>query len=133
MLQRRVLLADDEPQVRSLIKAFLAAARFDVIEAGDGVEAMEAIDGAGGSFDLLITDIQMPRMSGIVLARSLASAFPAIPVLLISGYSPEPDYAGIAGAPRRAFLGKPFSPQALLQKVAFLLPAEPEVSCAAGS
>jgi CheY-like chemotaxis protein len=132
MTRKRVLLADDEPQVRLLIKAFLAG-HFDVIEAADGVEAMETIDGEAGSFDLLITDIQMPRMSGIALARSLASAFPSMPVLLISGYSSDPDYIGIADTPRRAFLGKPFSPDALLRKIALLLPAEPEISRAAGS
>lgn len=62
MPNARVLLVDDEPQVRSFIRAFLLAARFDVIEAGDGVEALDMLVSGCGGVDLLITDINMPRM-----------------------------------------------------------------------
>ena len=124
--RRRVLLVDDEAQVRSFVKAFLLAANFDVTEANDGIEALAIIHEAASSFDLLITDIKMPRMDGITLARSLAGSFPALPVLFISGYVSEPDHPHEPGGPKWEFLQKPFLPKTLIQKITSLLGDDPK-------
>jgi CheY-like chemotaxis protein len=133
MSQKRVLLADDEPQVRTLVRAFLASAHFDVVEAGDGAEALSAIERAAGLYDLLITDIKMPVMDGFALAHSVAKDFPHIPVLFISGFMPDPVFPEGAGEQRWAFLGKPFQPKALFEKVTLLLAGGSKLSRAAGS
>jgi two-component system cell cycle sensor histidine kinase/response regulator CckA len=114
-----------------LLKALLAASQFDLVEAGDGIEAMDAIERAAGSFDLLITDINMPRMDGVSLARSVSRAFPSIPVLFISAYSPVSESPSRAFGQRWDYLAKPFAPKMLLEKIALLL--EPEASSAAGA
>jgi CheY-like chemotaxis protein len=67
----RILLVDDEPQVRSFVKAFLQSARFEVVEANDGVEAVEIVESGGEPFDILVTDVKMPRMDGTTLAGVL--------------------------------------------------------------
>lgn len=119
----RILLVDDEPQVRSFVKAFLVASRFDVVEANDGIEALEMIKSAKG-LDLLITDVKMPRMDGLALARSVGQTNSRLPVLFISGYSSGPDPIECADVPRWDFLAKPFLPKALLRKISELLGAE---------
>ncbi len=124
----RILLVDDEPQVRSFVKAFLVASRFDVVEANDGVEALEMIKDANGSLDLLITDIKMPRMDGVALARCVGQTYSRLPVLFISGYSSAPDPIECAEVPRWDFLAKPFLPKALLRKVSELLGPEAKFS-----
>ncbi len=124
----RILLVDDEPQVRSFVKAFLVASRFEVVEANDGIEALEVIKAANGMLDLLIADIKMPRMDGISLARCVGRTYSHLPVLFISGYSSGPDPIECAEVPRWDFLAKPFLPKALLQKVSELLGADAKSS-----
>jgi DNA-binding NtrC family response regulator len=121
--RKRVLLADDEAPLRLLIKAFLAAAQIDVIEANDGVEALEIIRTGVGAFDLLITDIRMPRMDGVELARTVSAAVPQMPVLFISGFAPAPLYPVQGGAAAWDFLAKPFTREVLVERVSRLLEA----------
>ena len=87
MAQRRIVLADDDRQIRSVVKAILKAHGFDVHEAGDGQEAAEVLEKLGGVVDLLITDIKMPRMDGVALAKAVAEIYPTLPVLCISGWT----------------------------------------------
>ncbi len=104
-----------------LIKAFLTAAQFEVVEANDGVEALEALRRASGVFDLLITDNKMPRMDGVELARRVSAAAPQIPVLFISGYAPAPEYPLQGSAVNWDFLAKPFTGNVLIERVSGLL------------
>jgi two-component system cell cycle sensor histidine kinase/response regulator CckA len=87
MAQRRIVLADDDQQIRSFVKAILKAKGLDVHEAGDGQEAAEVLEKLGGLVDLLITDIKMPRMDGVTLATAVAEIYPTLPVLFISGWT----------------------------------------------
>lgn len=116
-----VLVVDDEQHVRSFLAAILKAQYVRVHEAGDGDEALDALKAIGGAVDLLITDIKMPRMGGIALARAVAELFPSIPVLFISGWASDPLESPEWKKPGYAFLQKPFLPRALISSVELLL------------
>lgn len=121
MAQHRILLADDDPQIRSFLAATLRARNYLVDLANDGVEALEFLQTHGSTVDLLITDIKMPRMDGVTLARAVAQMSPLMPVLFISGWAApleEPEWQ----KPEYAFLRKPFLPQALMNSIEELLP-----------
>jgi DNA-binding response OmpR family regulator len=122
MADRRVhvLLVDDEPLIRDYLKAYLSAANYDVTVACDGMEAVEALKASETPFDLVITDIKMPRMDGLTLARTIGAERPDLPVLFMSGYASSLDsFDSPVG--RWAFLAKPFEPKALLQRISDLL------------
>lgn len=78
----RILIVDDEPAMRQLVKSSLVA--YEISEAGDGEEALIAI--RADKPDLVIADIQMPRMDGFALAERLKGEFPDLPVIALSGY-----------------------------------------------
>ncbi|MBL0277187.1 MAG: response regulator [Anaeromyxobacter sp.] len=113
----RVLLVEDEPQVRALAARALAERGYQVLTAGDGEEALRVLEAAGGAVDLLLTDVIMPRMGGVELAARLADRTPGQAILFMSGYV---DRAALAqgdlpeGAP---ILLKPFTPAALAGRV----------------
>jgi CheY-like chemotaxis protein len=109
-----ILLVEDEPAVRELGALLLRELGYDVIEAGDGVEALAQFYVPQSPVpSLVISDLVMPTMGGFELARKVAEQHPALPFLFTSGYSGE--QAGIdEGAPnQRAFLQKPYSPHEL--------------------
>jgi two-component system cell cycle sensor histidine kinase/response regulator CckA len=119
MTQCRILLADDDPQVRLYLQAILKA-NYIVDQATDGIEALDAVKALGSRVDLLITDIKMPRMDGVELARAVAQLFPMMPVLFISGWADafeEPEWQ----QPKYSFLRKPFLPKVLVNSVEELL------------
>ena len=121
MAPRTILLVDDEAAVRSFVGAILRRENFHVLEAGDGIEALELAQRAG-PIDLLVTDVRMPRMDGIALSRAFYDVHPDTPVLFISGYPLDLDTV-----PRPAgtccYLPKPFTRQALMDAVIQCLPA----------
>jgi signal transduction histidine kinase/CheY-like chemotaxis protein len=110
-----VLIVEDEPGVRDLAHQFLKNAGYKVLEARDGTDALEISGRFDGTIDLLLTDMVMPRMSGLEVARTLRATRPAMKVVIMSGYS---DFDVDAGAAERfASMGKPFSMKSLLQKL----------------
>ncbi|HEY1423436.1 MAG TPA: ATP-binding protein [Candidatus Acidoferrum sp.] len=114
-----VLIVEDEPGVRDLAHQFLKNAGYKVLEARDGAEALEISGRFAGAIDLLLTDMVMPRMSGLEVATALRAARPAMKILIMSGYS---DFEPAAGtAERFASIAKPFSMSSLLQKVEAVL------------
>jgi DNA-binding NtrC family response regulator len=118
--QYRILLVEDDPLVRSFVEATLKAREYLVDQANDGVDALKILQEPGSAVDLLITDIRMPRMDGVALARTVAKMYPAMPVLFISGWSDpleEPEWQ----KPEYTFLRKPFLPKVLLNSVEELI------------
>ncbi len=115
--QKTVLLAEDEPTVRLMMKRVLERAGFLVMQASNGEEALALARAHGSEIDILVTDVIMPGMGGGELSRVLRRERPGIRVLHVSGYT--------AGALRHhdvlqegaAFLQKPFSPQTFLAKL----------------
>ena len=80
-----ILLVDDEPLIRRLTARALAEADYDVLEAADGDEALEVLR-SGAPVDVVISDVMMPRMSGLELAAHVKSEFPDLRMILVSGY-----------------------------------------------
>jgi signal transduction histidine kinase len=104
-----VLLVEDDEQVRALIRLSLEDMGMRVVCAGDGVAALDAFAARGGAFDLLVTDLVMPRMGGAEMARALRRDNPDLPIIVISGYPPEGEDLDdlLADTGRVAFLHKP--------------------------
>jgi two-component system cell cycle sensor histidine kinase/response regulator CckA len=120
-----ILLADDEETIRSFVRITLSREGFQVIEAFDGVNALEQVAERGAPIDLLVTDIRMPRMDGIALARSVTDAYPQTPVLYISGYPFELRQELRELDRACASLSKPFTRQELLKAVQKCLAPRP--------
>jgi CheY-like chemotaxis protein len=100
----RVLLVEDEPALRNLLATALQREfGCEVVEAHHGAEALKELH-KGDPFDLLITDVRMPYVSGQELARAVCVAVPSLPILSISGYVSGNDMPDAD-----AFLAKPFS------------------------
>jgi two-component system, cell cycle sensor histidine kinase and response regulator CckA len=82
---RSILVVDDEAILRSLVARAFRERGYEVIEAGDGVAALEAIQAAFRPFDLVITDSRMPRLDGPHLVERLREAHPTLPIIHLSG------------------------------------------------
>jgi|SRR5579871_603602 len=113
-----ILLADDEVTVRAYVSNILRRAGFQLIEASDGADALDQVQQKAQPIDLLLTDIRMPRMDGIALARSIIEMYPKVPIIYISGYAFDFEEER-SRSPKRAcaFLSKPFSRKDLLDAV----------------
>ena len=84
-----ILLAEDEPAVRSLTAEYLRELGYRVLEAGDGAAALEQARSFEGPIDLLVTDVVMPKIGGRELAESLISDRPSTTVIFVSGYAQD--------------------------------------------
>jgi hypothetical protein len=116
-----VLLVDDEPGVRDLIRTVLTHAGYRTLVAGGPAEAVELSNTHPEPIALLLTDIILPGMSGRELAQVLGPRRPQMRLLYVSGYMAQRAYFQEAGAGAAAFLAKPFSPAALRSKVCEVL------------
>ena len=103
----RVLMAEDEPLAAEVIQEGLVEAGFEVLAANDGQAALElATNGAG--FDLLLTDLRMPRLDGKGLIARLRAERPDLPVVVMTGYPPADGAASLqAGHGPLRLLTKP--------------------------
>jgi signal transduction histidine kinase/ActR/RegA family two-component response regulator len=112
-----ILLVEDEEGVRELARDILRASGYTVIEARNGPEALLLCEHHRGPIDLLLTDVVMPQMSGRELAERVGPLRPNLSVLYMSGYTDDAVIRhGVLGADT-AFLQKPFTPAALVQRV----------------
>jgi CheY-like chemotaxis protein len=112
-----ILLVEDEDSLRDLARESLQTVGYTVLEARHGGEALVTSEQHAGPIHLLLTDVIMPHMNGRELADRLVSARPEIRVLYMSGYTGEVIRAQDLMQSGRAFLPKPFSPDALVRKV----------------
>jgi PAS domain S-box-containing protein len=116
-----ILLVEDTEMVRSLVTSTLESYGYKVLVAAGGQEALSLAEHAGGSIDLLLTDVVMPGMNGRELADALVAKYPALKVLFTSGYPSDTVVRhGIADA-RAAFIEKPYLPDDLARKLRQLL------------
>jgi signal transduction histidine kinase len=115
-----VLLVDDEDGVRTLITEILRDAGYAVIEASDGVEGLEVLQ-SGTPIDVVISDIGMPRMTGVEMIEHARESQPDLKVLFITGYAQQQVSLGEQLDRNAQVLTKPFVMNALLERVAAIL------------
>jgi CheY-like chemotaxis protein len=119
-----ILFVEDEQSVRGLVREFLGAAGYCVLEASDGLEARKIAAAHPGPIHLLITDVVMPHLSGPELAAKLALERPETKALYISGYTDDTVFRHGVLEGGVSFLQKPFNLKALAEKVREVLNAE---------
>jgi PAS domain S-box-containing protein len=113
-----ILVVEDEPAVRMLTRAVLEPRGYRIVEAANGVEALQVWKAHKGLVQLLLTDIMMPEgMSGLELAARLRECRPELRVIYTSGYSGDVAGGQIQLEEGQNFLQKPYSPQQLLEAV----------------
>lgn len=117
------MLVEDNAGIREMEEEFLAEAGFAVVVASDGREALARFQEAPLAFDLVVTDVLMPHMNGVELARAILAIRPECPIILVSGFTAHNVHLKEFPASTVAFLQKPFHPDALMALVAKLLPA----------
>jgi CheY-like chemotaxis protein len=103
-----ILVVDDSPAIRRIVTRALTDARYTVLEAEDGVLALELLERGDVDIALVLTDIRMPRLDGIELGRRIADRRWRVPVLYMSGSTGDA-VADSAGHPVAPLLRKPFS------------------------
>jgi len=119
----RVLIAEDEDSLRSLVQRALLLDGHDVHVAQDGAEALDILGREQGRFDLLLADIKMPIMDGIALALAAARDFPDLTILLMTGYADQRERAHGLDALVHDVITKPFSLVEIRQAVSGALAA----------
>ena len=122
-----LLIVEDDESVRSLAARALERAGHTVTLAGDGEQGLAAICKAGGRFDLVVSDIRMPAMDGIEMARSAAQRYPQLRILLVTGYADQRERAAELSGTVVGVLQKPFTLGDIRDRVAAAL-AEPALA-----
>ncbi len=111
----RILVAEDDPSVRTFVFKALCLRGHDVTTVDDGVRALEALKKE--AFQLLVTDIVMPGLDGIALALRVGRDYPDLPILLMTGYSAERQRAHNLDRLAIRFILKPFTLQQICDAV----------------
>ena len=117
----QILVVDDEPSIRECLGMLLVAAGYDVAEAENGVSALSQLNTTVP--DLIVTDLNMPQMSGLELISHVRSRYPSISIVAMSG-----DYQGnavLAGVMADRFYPKGQHPHNLLTTIASLIATNP--------
>jgi len=116
----RVLVVDDEEPVRKFVDRVLKDAGYETAMAVDGTDALETALREKEPFDILLTDVMMPQMTGDELARRLRHNDPGLKVLYLTGFSDKLFKEKVTLWEDEAFLDKPCSVKGLLQAVSLL-------------
>ena len=119
-----VLVVDDEDIIRDLARTALENAGFQVLEATDGLEAVEKFTQKQDSVDLVLLDMTMPIMGGAEAFRRIRDLSPGVRVLLTSGYTLKESLESLADLPPDGFLQKPFRVRELVGKVRDILQSQ---------
>ena len=105
----RILVAEDEDEIRCLVARALSLDGHEVVTANDGAAALDLLARATEAFELLLTDIRMPVMDGIALALAASRDHPRLAILLMTGYADQRDRAFGLEALIHDVVAKPFS------------------------
>jgi two-component system, cell cycle sensor histidine kinase and response regulator CckA len=112
-----ILLVEDEEGLRQLNARGLASRGYTVLEAGNGVEAIDVLEKSDGQVDLVVSDVVMPEMDGPTLLRELRTRNPTLKVIFVSGYAEDAFQKHLPADGRFAFLPKPFTLKQLVNAV----------------
>lgn len=103
---KKILIADDDEQFRNAIRTFLGHKQYDCHAVAGADEALKALE--GGSFDLVISDVNMPGMDGVELMKSVKNSMPDLDFIIMTGYASEYSYGDIINAGASDYMNKPF-------------------------
>ncbi|HMK70599.1 MAG TPA: response regulator [Xanthobacteraceae bacterium] len=115
--QGTILLVEDEEGLRALNARGLASRGYTVLEAANGIEAIDLLEKFGGQVDLVVSDVVMPEMDGPTLARELRSRNPDLKIIFVSGYAEDAFQKHLPDHGQFAFLPKPFTLKQLVAAV----------------
>jgi PAS domain S-box-containing protein len=116
-----VLVVEDEPAVRQLVRRCLEAVGLTVLEAENGNQALDVVSMRRERPKLVLTDVIMPGLNGRELCERLSTALPGLPVLFMSGYTGDDVLARSLLPDEAAFIQKPFAPEELVARVRTML------------
>lgn len=119
----RLLIVEDDVSVRSFTARALSAAGHSVETAEDGMDGLQKIENAAGHYDLVLSDIRMPAMDGIEMARAAASTFPGLRLLLMTGFADQRERAVELEGAVKGVVNKPFTLAEIRQRVGEALAA----------
>lgn len=117
----RILLADDDQATRELVKRALETDGHAVELTQDGSEAFDTLTASASAFNVLVSDVHMPGMDGIELARRVSTTQPDLKLLLMSGFAEELERAKALNSPNLAVIMKPFTLEQVRSAVRSLL------------
>lgn len=123
-----ILLVEDEPAVRALVTEILTGCGYRVLVAKNGKEALDLAQENTATIDLILTDVKMPGMDGVRLAKLVSALNPAIKILFMSAYTEETAAIQHELKSGRQFIQKPFIPENLLKKIKESLEAVTQIS-----
>lgn len=116
-VQKTIFLVEDEAGIVDLVRHILETEGFTVITAPDAETALETAKGYSCGFDLLLTDVRLPKMNGVILSQRLSTDFPAMKTLFMSGYTDWASDMKKLLAEKAIFISKPFTIKKLLEAV----------------
>ncbi len=119
----RVLLVEDDDDNRELMAEVLEASGYAVLSAASGQEGLKTL--SEHSIDVVVTDVGMPGMGGLEMAKAAKAIAPTVPVVIVTGWAERDDIARARGREVDAVLIKPVDPDALTSAVADVLRARP--------
>jgi CheY-like chemotaxis protein len=116
-----ILLADDDAAVRDMVRRALTSEGHTVHVTQDGGEALDYLTAHAGTIDLLVTDVDMPQLDGVSLARETLRLKPNIAIVLMSGFTDQLDRATALNAKRLTSISKPFTLEQIKHMVRSIL------------
>jgi len=87
----RLLIIDDNEEILTTLKSFLTKKNYFVVSASNGLDALKLMEAAGDDFNLVITDLVMPNISGVAVTAIIKKQNPSMPVIAITGYGEQPE------------------------------------------
>ena len=122
-MAKTVLVVDDSPTMRQMVAFTLTSAGYQVVEAGNGKEAVGKVNG-GAKPDLVVTDLNMPEMDGITLIKEIRK-MPALkftPILMLTTEAPDDKKKAGQAAGATGWIVKPFNPEQMMAVIKKVLP-----------
>ncbi|TQM62004.1 response regulator transcription factor [Humibacillus xanthopallidus] len=119
-MARRILVVDDEPQIRTVLRAYLEADGFEVVECGSGRDALRHATGSRGAPDLVLLDVGLPDVDGLEVLRTIRQQS-QLPVILVTARAEEVDKLVGLGVGADDYVTKPFSPREVVARVKTVL------------
>ncbi len=105
-MSKKILIVDDNPNMSSLLVEMLEVLQYNALRATDGHDALHILE--EGNISMVITDMRMPKMSGLELLKAIKVKKPKLPVVIISGYSVDDQDSDLVKSKADGFLNKPF-------------------------